>query len=378
MFPRILPTSRAARSLRTHFDHARRMYSNETAQVLLMDDILLSANELARLETQAQVFRNQATNRAELIEAFRPGGPYANIQGLYRHFGGNRSIRISGRFDAELVNALPPSLKFIVHNGAGYDQLDIGALTARGIQASNVPVVTNAPTADTALFLLLGSLRRFPLAMAQLHKGVFNSEFPFTTASNPEGLVLGIVGAGGIGSELARKAANALGMRVIYHNRNRLANEREVVGMPAGLQMSYRATLKELLEESDAVSLHCPLTPETHHLIGAEQLKQMRPHAVLINTARGPVVDEAALVNALETDEIAGAGLDVYEEEPKIHPGLVALSETKALLVPHVGTLTLQTQTNMETACLRNLAHGLDTGALAFTVKEQAGLNMHA
>lgn len=354
---------------------AARMYSSAgRPQVLLMDEIQLATKDLERLSQNVELLRNDTKTRAEFLEALAPGGKYAAIQGMYRHFGGARSVRITGRFDQELVNALPTSLKFIVHNGAGYDQLDIPALTAKGVQAANVPTVVNAATADTALFLLIGAMRRFPLAMSQLHAGIFNQQFPFTTAADPEGQVLGVVGAGGIGQTLAKKAAHALGMRVLYHNRRRLSDAQETAGMPEGTRLQYCATLGELLEQSDAVSLHCPLTPETRHLISDAQLAQMKPTAVLINTARGPVVDEEALVRALEQQTIAGAGLDVYENEPSVHPKLLELAKTRAVLLPHVGTLSLQTQTDMEATCIRNLEHGLATGRLAYTVREQEGV----
>ncbi|WFD32986.1 glyoxylate reductase [Malassezia sp. CBS 17886] len=353
---------------------ARAANRTDAPRILLMDDIQLAASELRRLEQSTNMARNTTTTRAELIAAFQPGGQYADVVGLYRHFGGARSVRVSGRFDEELVAALPATLRFIVHNGAGYDQLDIAALTRRGIQASNVPTVVNDATADTALFLLLGSLRRFPLALAQLRSGTFNQQFPFVTATDPEKRVLGIVGAGGIGRAVARKAAHALGMHVLYHNRTQLSPALEADGMPPGRPMSYVPTLHALLAQSDAVSVNCPLTAETRHLISAPELAHMQRHAVLVNTARGPIVDEAALVDALNNDVIAGAGLDVYENEPSVHEGLLALADSKALLLPHVGTLSLQTQTEMEAACLKNLEHGLATGSLAFTVREQEGV----
>lgn len=263
--------------------------------------------------------------------------------------------------------------------------VDIPALTARGIQAANVPTVVNVATADTALFLLIGAMRRFPLAMAQLHQGHFNQQFPQTVAEDAEGQVLGIVGAGGIGHTLAQKAAHALGMHVVYYNRRQLSPEKEAEGMPGGRPMRYCRSLDHLLQESDVVSLHCPLTPETKHLISDAQFKQMKPHAILVNTARGPVVDEEAMVRALESNTIAGVGLDVYEHEvrpttdqPSIHPQLMAMRTSKALLLPHVGTLTLQTQTAMEATCIRNLEHGLETGKLSYTVKEQNGLGLQA
>ena len=252
--------------------------------------------------------------------------------------------------------------------------VDIPALSARGIQAANVPVVVNEATADTALFLLIGAMRRFPLAMNELHTGNFNSRFPFRIASDPKSKVLGIVGAGGIGQTFAKKAAHALGMRILYHNRNRLSDARETDGMPSGERMHYCDTLDKLLENSDAVSLHCPITPETRHLMSDAQFSKMKRSAVLINTARGPVVDEAAMVRALQEGSIAGAGLDVYENEPKLHPGLLELAKSKAMLLPHVATLSLQTQTAMEATCLTNLMHGLATGKLSYTVREQENI----
>lgn len=237
-----------------------------------------------------------------------------------------------------------------------------------------MPTVVNEASADTALFLLIGAMRRFPLALAHLRAGSFNQQFPFRSAADPEGQVLGIVGAGGIGQALAKKAAHALGMRVLYHNRRQLSDEQETAGMPSGTRMTYCASLDELLAQSDAVSLNCPLTPETRHLISDAQFAKMKRTAVLINTARGPVVDEEALVRALEQETIAGAGLDVYEHEPKVGEALRALGETRALLLPHVGTLSLQTQTAMEAACIDNLLHGLATGKLRYTVREQEGI----
>lgn len=343
-----------------------------------MDDVQLAKKDLDRLSSHAEVLHNHTKSRDELIRAFAPGGPFAHVRGMYRHFGGARSIRVSGRFDPELVEALPNTLKFIVHNGAGYDQLDVPALTRRGIQVANVPTVVNEATADTALFLLLGALRQFPRAIGQMQEGHFNKHFSFMEASDPEGLTLGIVGAGGIGRTLARKVAHALGMHIVYHNRHRLSDELETQGMPEGTRMEYALSLDTLLGQSDVVSLHCPLTPQTRHMIGAAQFARMPSHAILINTSRGPVVDEAALVDALERGVIAGAGLDVYENEPEVHPGLLRLATSKAMLLPHVGTLSLQTQTDMEAVCLRNLEHGLSTGRLLFTVKEQEGLDMCA
>jgi glyoxylate reductase len=231
-------------------------------------------------------------------------------------------------------------LKFLCHNGAGYDQLDVDVLTSKGIQASNVPTAVDDSTSTTALWLMVGALRNFALAQSHLSSAAFNSKFPFRTAHDPGSAgakVLGIVGAGGIGRSLAKKASSAFGMEVIYHNRNRLERSLEESMCPASRPAEYISTLDELLARSDVVSLHCPLSAQTVGLIGTAQLEKMKKSAILVNTARGPVVDEEALADALERSDIAGAGLDVFEKEPNIHPRLLKQSQNgsgKALLLP--------------------------------------------
>ncbi|KAJ1033156.1 hypothetical protein NDA13_001154 [Ustilago tritici] len=338
-------------------------------KVLLLDQIKLATTELNQLFKVATLVESTAKSRQELIEKFKSGGEYSDVVGIYRHFGGARSVKITGRFDRELVSQLPRSLRYIVHNGAGYDQLDIQALSHRNVQASNVPTAVDDATSDVALYLLLGALRRFPLAKAQMNEGKFNSAFPFLEARDPRGKTLGVVGAGGIGRAFAYKASHALGIKVIYHNRNRLDKDVEAQAARGGMQ--YVESLNELLQQSDVVSLHCPLTPATKGLIGRKQLEMMKKDAILLNTARGPIVKEGELAQALEQDLIAGAGLDVFEAEPKIHDKLLALKDTKVELLPHVGTLTLETQAEMEAVCLRNLIKALETGKLGFTVPEQ-------
>ncbi|SNX82777.1 related to 2-hydroxyacid dehydrogenase [Melanopsichium pennsylvanicum] len=347
--------------------------SKDKPKVLLLDQVKLATTELSQLSNVANVVESTAKTRQELLDKFKNGGEYSDVVGIYRHFGGARSIKITGRFDEHLVSQLPQTLRYIVHNGAGYDQLDIQALSQKGIQASNVPSAVDDATSDVALYLLLGALRRFPMAKAQMKEGNFNSAFPFLDARDPRGKTLGVVGAGGIGRAFAHKASHALGMKVIYHNRNRLSPDVESQAAKGGMQ--YIETLNQLLAQSDVVSLHCPLTPATNGLIGQQQLQAMKKDAILINTARGPVVKEEELAQALEEGIIAGAGLDVFEAEPKIHDRLLALKDSKVELLPHVGTLTLETQTEMEAVCLRNLMKGLETGKLGFTVPEQKDVN---
>lgn len=187
-----------------------------------------------------------------------------------------------------------------------------------------MPIAVDGATADTALFLLLGALRSFGPAQAALRAGTFNAGLPLS--NDPKGKLLGIVGMGGIGRAFATRA-RAVGMDVQYYNRTRLSPELEQGAKYVGFE--------ELLTTSDVVSLNLPLNAKTKHIIGTKEFEMMKSSATLINTARGGVIDEKALVAALESGEIAGCGLDVYEDEPTISAGLV--SSPKAFLLPHVG-----------------------------------------
>lgn len=235
------------------------------------------------------------------------------------------------------------------------------ACSDRGIQVSNVPTVTDNPTADTALFLLLGTLRQFSRALAEAQAGNFHRNLPLS--SDPQGKVLGILGMGGIGRALAKRA-RTLGMSVQYHNRSRLPKELE--------QDAAYVSRDDLLSTSDVVSLNLPLNSSTRHSISSAEFRAMKPTAILINTARGPVVDEEALIAALDSREISGAGLDVYENEPHIPASL--LRNPRVVCLPHVGTLSRETQTEMEAFCLRNIKAGLQTGKLSSVVPEQKDL----
>lgn len=202
-----------------------------------------------------------------------------------------------------------------------------------------MPTAVDDATSTTALWLMIGALRGFSLAQSQLSQSLFNSQFPYKQAHDPGSSgakVLGIVGAGGIGRALAKKAS-ALGIKIVYHNRNRLDQDTEAAMCPLGEPAEYISTLDDLLSQSDVVSLHCPLTAQTKGLIGKSQLKKMKSTSILVNTARGPVVNEEDLADALEDGTIGGAGLDVFEKEPSIHPKLLSLSQNgkgKALILP--------------------------------------------
>ncbi|WVO15928.1 hypothetical protein L204_103593 [Cryptococcus depauperatus] len=337
----------------------RCMATAKLPKVLFLDSIKLAKPQLQAFEKIAQVVTNTSNSRLEFQQDLAT--KYDSIVGIYRHFKASESFRITGRFDEELVGKLPSSLKFITHNGAGYDQIDIASCSSRSIQVSNVPSVVDDATADTAMFLLIGALRQFSLALTHAKQGIFNSQL--SLSHNPQGKTLGIVGMGGIGSALAKRA-RAFGMTVQYHNRNKLSEARE-----SELGVKYVQSLDQLLGSSDVISLNLPLNAQTKHLISDAAFDKMKPSAVLINSARGPIVDEAALVRALQQNKIAGCGLDVYEDEPRITKEL--LDNPRALCLPHVGTMTVETQTEMEVVCLKNLEHGLKKGKLSFVVPEQ-------
>ena len=221
-------------------------------------------------------------------------------------------------------------------------------------------------TADTAMFLLLGAIRNFNISMYNLRQGDWRGVPPPALGHDPQGKVLGILGMGGIGRNIKRKA-EVFGMTTIYHNRSKLDPE-----MAAGAEY---VSFQDLLKKSDVLSLNLPSNPKTRHIISTEQFKLMKPTSVIINTARGAVIDEAALVEALDKKEIAGAGLDVFEEEPKIHKGLKA--NHRVMLLPHMGTWTGETQHKMEAFVMDNIRSALTGKGLISMIPEQKEQGLH-
>jgi glyoxylate reductase len=244
-----------------------------------------------------------------------------------------------------------PRLKMIANMGVGYNNIDVSAATARGIPVSNTPGVLTEATADLAFTLLLAVARRVVEGDRRVRAGEFRFWAPFLFLGREvSGKTLGIIGMGRIGKAVAQRA-RGFDMPVLYHNRSRIDAAEE-----ARLGAGY-APLEELLQKSDFVSLHVPLTAKTRYLIGRRELALMKPSAYLINTSRGPVVDEQALLAALQTGQIAGAALDVYEHEPALTPGLALLNNV--VLLPHVGSATLETRTRMAAMAAQNLIAGL-------------------
>lgn len=256
---------------------------------------------------------------------------------------------VTDRIDASVLEVPHRRVRLIGNFGVGFNHIDIAAATRLGIRVSNTPDVLTDSTAELAILLLLMATRRAGEGERELRAGRWTGWRPtHLMGTSLAGKQLGLVGFGRIAQATARKAHAAFGMQIAYHSRRRAPLE---VESQTGAR--YCESVDELGASSDVVSLHCPGGSETFHLIDAARLARMKPGAVLINTARGPIVDEAALVAALKERHIAAAGLDVYEEEPRVHPGLLSLENV--VLLPHLGSATVETRTAMGMRVAANL-----------------------
>jgi glyoxylate reductase len=243
---------------------------------------------------------------------------------------------LTDRIDAAVLDAAP-RLRIVANFAVGFDNVDVAAATARGVCVSNTPDVLTEATADLAFALALAAARRLGEGERQIRAGRWTGWAPDQLLGvDVWGRTLGIVGMGRIGRAMARRG-RGFGMDVLY------ASPREVAGE------GERVELDALFARADVVSLHCPLTAETRHLVDARRLALMKPGAILVNTARGPLVAEAALAAALAAGRLAGAGLDVFAAEPAVHPALLA--EERAVLAPHVGSATTTARTRMGELC---------------------------
>jgi len=261
---------------------------------------------------------------------------------------------LTDRIDDELLDAAGPRLKIVSNYAVGYDNIDVTACTRRGIIATNTPGVLTDTTADLAMALVLAVARRIVPADAYIRAGKYERWAPLLfVGTDVHHKTLGIMGLGRIGSAVARRAAG-FDMKILYHNRVRTASELEE---QAGAIYVDKATL---LAQSDFISLHVPLTPDTRHLIGTPELEAMKTSAYLINTSRGEVVDEKALVKALQQGQIAGAGLDVFENEPAIEKELTEMDNV--VILPHVGSASIETRTRMGLVAAENLISFLVKG----------------
>lgn len=268
---------------------------------------------------------------------------------LIERLQGKQGVMTMGaeRIDAELLAACP-DLRICANMFVGYNNFDLAAMTAAGVLGTNAPDVLTETTADLAFALLLATARRLSESERFLRSGQWSRwSYDLFAGSDVHGATLGILGMGRIGRAIARRAAHGFGMRVIYHNRSRLTPE---------IETECRATYvskEQLLRDADHLMLVLPYTPEAHHTIGRAELQAMKPTATLINIARGGIVDDAALAEALREKRIAGAGLDVFEGEPQVHPGL--LDVPNVVLTPHIGSATRATRLAMANLAADNL-----------------------
>ena len=251
------------------------------------------------------------------------------------------------KVDKNVIDAAVNRVKIIANYGVGYNNIDVDYATEQGIVVTNTPDPVIEPTAELAFALMLSAARRIPecdrklRATNELKWGVMEN-----LGQSLYGKTLGIIGMGRIGQAVARRAL-AFGMKIVYFSRNRISQELEIV------YQTYRLELDELLKTADIVSLHTPLNDETFHLINRNSLQQMKPTAILVNTARGPIVDESALVEALQNHWINAAALDVYEKEPNITSALLELDNV--ILSPHNGTATVDARNEMSRFASQNI-----------------------
>lgn len=275
-------------------------------------------------------------------------------------FGGSKF----GKWTTELIESIPNGVEGICHFGAGYDALNVHGenvkiYKSKGIQVSNTPLSVQQATADVALWLILGTLRNFGRTMINLRQGNFISGIPL--ADEYDGKTLGIWGMGGVGELIRDKVEAAFNFKKIqYHNRRELPKDR-------AKDTAY-VSQDELIETSDVILSVLPHSAATHHIINRDIISRMKKGVYIINVGRGPVIDEDALVDALNSGHVRSVGLDVYEHEPKVHPGLIANENT--MLLPHVGTHTVVARKKMEAEVLHNVESLLDTGKVESLVSD--------
>ncbi len=263
---------------------------------------------------------------------------------------------VTDRIDAELIGVAGEQMKLIANFGNGVDNIDVSAATDRGITVTNTPGVLTEDTADMTMALILAVARRIVEGAKTIPGGEWAGWSPtWMLGHRITGKRLGIVGMGRIGQALARRA-KAFGLQIHYHNRRHVAPAIE-----EGLEATYWESLDQMLARMDIVSVNCPHTPATYHLLSARRLKYLRPHAILVNTARGEIIDEAALTRMLELGEVAGAGLDVFEHEPAVSKKLIRLADAgKVTLLPHMGSATTEGRIDMGEKVIVNVKMFMD------------------
>ena len=304
----------------------RRLLSSVEARMGELFDVTLNAED-------------RPLSRAELVEAMRTSDVIVPT--------------VTDRIDAAMLEEAGERLGLIANFGAGTEHIDLAAARARKIMVTNTPGVFTDDTADLAMMLILSVPRRLGEGSRLIQGGQWTGWAPSAMLGHCiGGKRLGIVGMGRIGQAVAHRA-RAFGLEVVYHNRHRLPQSFESM-----LGVSYEADLELLIAESDVITLHCPAGAATHHLINAQRLSAMKPDAYLINTARGDLIDEEALIAALTSGEIAGAGLDVFANEPNVDPRLIALPNV--ITLPHLGSATIEGRAHAGEKVIANIRFWAD------------------
>jgi len=294
----------------------------------------LPGDAVARLRAQHDVVQDEDGVRSSAFDAC-----VGRVEGIV--------TLLTDRIDGALLDRAP-HLRVVANVAVGVDNVDLVACSTRGVLVTNTPDVLTEATADLAFGLLLAAARRIAEGDRLVRAGGFTGWTPtFMLGSRVHGTTLGIVGLGRIGQAMARRA-RGFGMHVLYTQRSRLAEP-----MERALGATWVPSLDELLGLADSVSIHCPLTPETTHLFDGPRLARMRAGSTLVNTSRGPIVDEAALAHALEHGPLAAAGLDVFEDEPRVDPALLA--RPNAVLAPHIGSADRPTREAMASTAIANV-----------------------
>jgi glyoxylate reductase len=307
--------------------------------VVLTHPILEPGPTLLREACDLRILPNQYRHPVELLRKAAEGS-----QGMV--------TQLMDPIGEEVLST--PGLKIVANVAVGFDNIDVAAATRHGVMVTNTPGILDDTTADFAFTLLMAAGRRLLEADKFVRSGAFNGwAIDMLLGYDISGATIGIVGFGRIGRGVARRA-RAFGMRILYYDENPATAE---VERELGV---IRADLYQLLSEADFVSVHVPLTEGTKHLFSTKQFATMKPTAVLVNTSRGPVVDEAALAEALRTRQIFAAGLDVYEREPEVDPGLLKLDNV--ILAPHIASASVRTRSQMSEMAARNLITGVRGG----------------
>lgn len=328
-------------------------------KVLRIGSIEFAHKKWEELSQIAEVIECKSKDREEFINDLK--SKYSEITSITRTFA---SVSQTGRFDKELAGHLPESVKSLSHCGAGYDQIDVQPYTDKGIQVSNVTVPVEGPTATTAVYLALAATRNFQIGHDLTVKGEWPRGGKCAGAPigyDAEGKTLGILGLGGIGRAILSRMKPFGYEKVIYHNRSRLSPELE--------NGAEYTKFDDFLSQSDVIMVSIPLNPNTENLINKETISKMKDGVVIINTARGAIINEKDLYQALKDNKIRAFGSDVFAREPEVAQELLDLPNVVSL--PHMGTHTYEAIQNMEEWVISNVTEFLQTGKVKTIVPEQ-------